>query len=127
MTNTQQSEALQAVRLLYTAAYGGGSSDHKNPEMLFRARVLLEGFILGEQPDTPLLLETWYKGAAFRVCEYVNMPFGTALAKCPITAILDNGDSIAVLLPDGETRIMRTIALRDTIAGNGMGSKQCRE
>jgi hypothetical protein len=45
--NTAQSEALQAVRLLYVAACGGGSSDHKNPEMIYRARVLLEGFIEG--------------------------------------------------------------------------------
>jgi hypothetical protein len=45
MASTQQSEALQAVRLLFVAACGGGSSDHKNPEMLYRARVLLEGFI----------------------------------------------------------------------------------
>lgn len=42
---TQKQEAMQAVRLLWGAIMGGGSSDHKNPEMLYRARVLLEGFI----------------------------------------------------------------------------------
>jgi hypothetical protein len=45
MTNTQQSEALQAVRLLHNAASDERSKEHTNPEMLFRARVLLEGFI----------------------------------------------------------------------------------
>lgn len=43
--STAKSEAMQALRLLYVAAHGGGSSDHKNPEMLYRARVLLEQFI----------------------------------------------------------------------------------
>jgi hypothetical protein len=45
MTSTQQSEALQAVRLLHNAASDERSKEHTNPEMLFRARVLLEGFI----------------------------------------------------------------------------------
>lgn len=44
MTSTQQNEAMQAVRLLFVAACGG-SSVHKNPETLYRARRVLEEFI----------------------------------------------------------------------------------
>lgn len=123
---TQKQEALQAVRLLFAGACGGGSSDHKNPETLYRARQMLEAFITGKPSDEPLLLETWYKGAAFRVCEYVKMPLNGALAKCPIIAILQNGDVVSVLMPTGEVVNIKTITLRDS-TGNGMGSKLCQE
>jgi hypothetical protein len=43
MTSTQQSEAQQAVRLLYKYAIKG--IEGHEPEALYQARVLLEGFI----------------------------------------------------------------------------------
>lgn len=72
MTSTQQNEARQAVRLLFVAAFGGGSSDHKNPEMLYRARVLLEEFIesagvLESTEDSSNENDIIYEGVLFRL------------------------------------------------------------
>lgn len=72
MTSTQQSEALQAVRLLYVAAHGGGGSDHKNPETLFRARVLLEEFIksAGVLESTEPVTDVFHSDAIWRGMKY---------------------------------------------------------
>jgi hypothetical protein len=73
--NTAQSEAMQAVRLLYVAACGGGSSDHKNPEMIYRARVLLEGFIEDNAPisDIRISQTVVYKGVNFTEGHFVSV------------------------------------------------------
>lgn len=81
MTSTQQNEAMQAVRLLFVAACGGGSSDHKNPETLYRARRVLEEFIesaavlesADDDEDMTYPRSTFeYQGNTYRVGEYIR-------------------------------------------------------
>lgn len=71
MTTTQKQEAMQAVRLLYKWAVKAAVNE---PEALYQARQMLEGFIDGagmlESTDNPLAIPVFYSDAFWRGARY---------------------------------------------------------